>query len=173
MAEELKSERILQELKRIRQEEAIVDVDVETTKLVIYSLAGGFFAFHGRHVKEIIVPGKISYVPGSPDFLLGVINVRGDIESVVALDRILALPPAKPSPFNRILLAESHDVRSGVLIEKIEDVVDVPVESIKAPLSTMSGLVARYVMGELEYRGRHITVLDLPKIFAGFGENGG
>ncbi|MDF1578280.1 MAG: chemotaxis protein CheW [Desulfobulbales bacterium] len=119
MTEEPKSERILREIKRIRQEESFVDVDVETTKLVIYSLAGGFFAFHGHHVKEIIVPGEISYVPGSPDFLLGAINIRGDIESVIALDRILTLPPAKPSPFNRILLAEYRDVRSGVLIEKI------------------------------------------------------
>ncbi|MBU0483814.1 MAG: chemotaxis protein CheW [Proteobacteria bacterium] len=165
-----KSKRILRDIKKIRQEEAIIDVDVETEKFVIYSLAGDLFAFKGHYVKEILIPTEISYVPGSPDFLLGVINVRGDIESVAALEKILGLPTTKTSDKNRILLTEDREIRSGILVESIEDVIDVPVDAINPPLATMTGPMADFLQGEMEYRGKNVMVLDVPKLFKRFIE---
>lgn len=78
-----KSDRILAEVKRRKSQEKIVDVDEEKVKLVIFSLLSDYYAFHGSDVKEILPLGKITYVPGSPDFILGIINVRGDIESIL------------------------------------------------------------------------------------------
>lgn len=167
-----KSDKVLKEIKKNRQENAIVDVDVETEKLVIYSLSGELFAFKGLYIKEILVPSEISYVPGSPDYLQGVINVRGDIESVAAIEGILGLPETKVSDRNRILIAEDQDVRSGILVENIMDVVDVPVDSIKPPLSTMSGAIAELLLGEVEYKGKTVIVLDLQKLFRKFVEYG-
>lgn len=169
--QEQKSERILRMIKKIRQEEAVVDVNVKTEKLVIFSLAGDLFAFNGQHVKEILISQEISFVPGSPDFLLGVMNVRGDIESVASLASILGIPPERKSSRNRILIAEANEVRSGILVEKVEDVVDVPVDSIKSPLATMNGPITKYLAGETEYRGRNVIVLDLQKVFKGFVAN--
>lgn len=168
-----KSERILRMIKKMRQEEAVVDVNVKMEKLVIFSLAGELFAFRGRHVKEILISQEISFVPGSPDFLLGVMNVRGDIESVASLAAILGVPPERKSLQNRILLAEDNEVRSGILVEKVEDVVDLPSDSIKPPLPTMNGPITRYLTGETEYRGRNVVVLDLQKVFKGFVTNAG
>lgn len=167
-----KSARILEDIKKMRHENDVVDVDVETEKIVIYSLAGDFFAFKGQYVKEIIVPSEITYVPGSPDFLLGVINVRGDIESVVAIERILGLSETKKSELNRILIVEDGDLRSGILVEKIEDVVDVPVDTIEPPLATMGAANGDLVLGEVEYRGRNVVILNLPKMFKRFIEYG-
>lgn len=171
MEEEQKSERVLRLIEKIRQEEAVVDVDAKMEKLVVFALGGDFFAFAGEHVKEILVYQEISFVPGSPDFLLGVVNVRGDIESVASLAAILGIPPKPPLPRNRILVAEANGVRSGILVEKVEDVVDVPVDSIKPPLVTMNGPIAGYLRGETEYRGRNVLVLDLPKVFKRFVAN--
>lgn len=169
--QEQKSERILGMIKKMRQEEAVVDVNVKTEKLVIFSLAGDLFAFNGQHVKEILISQEISFVPGSPDFLLGVMNVRGDIESVASLAAILGIPPERKSSRNRILIAEANEVRSGILVEKVEDVVDVPVDSIKPPLATMNGPITKYLAGETEYRGSNVIVLDLQKVFKGFVAN--
>ncbi|MBU0676219.1 MAG: chemotaxis protein CheW [Proteobacteria bacterium] len=169
---EHKSDRILQMIKKMRQEKAVVDVNVKTAKLVVFSLDGELFAFEGRYVREILIPTEITFVPGSPDFLLGVINVRGDIESVAALTVLLGMPSSKSSAKNRILLAEDSEVRSGVLVESIDDVVDVPVDAIKPPLATINGPISQYLLGETDYRGRNVVVLDLRKLFKRFGTNG-
>lgn len=169
--QEQKREQILHMINKMRQEEAVVDVNVKTDKLVVFSLAGDLFAFIGPHVKEILISQEISFVPGSPGFLLGVMNVRGDIESVASLAAILGIPPERKSPHNRILIAEAGEVRSGILVEKVEDVVDVPSDSIKSPLVTMNGPITRYLTGETEYRGRNVLVLDLPKLFKGLIAN--
>jgi purine-binding chemotaxis protein CheW len=166
-----KSGQVLRMIKKMRQEEAVVDVNVKTEKLVLFSLADDLFAFTGQHVKEILISQEIFFVPGSPDFLLGVMNVRGDIESVASLASILGISPERKSPRNRILIAEADEVRSGILVEKVEDVVDVPTDSIKPPLATMNGPITRYLAGETEYRGRNVLVLDLPKLFKGFVAN--
>lgn len=169
--QEPKSERILRMIKKMRQDEAVVDVNVKTEKLVVFSLAGDLFAFAGHHVKEILISQEIFFVPGSPDFLLGVMNVRGDIESVASLAAILGIQPERISARNRILIAEANEVRTGILVEQVEDVVDVPSDSIKPPLATMNGPIAGYLTGETEYRGRNVLVLDLQKLFKRFVAN--
>lgn len=169
---EQKSERILSIIKKMRQDEAVIDVNVKTEKLVLFSLAGDLFAFAGHQVKEILISQEIFFVPGSPDFLLGVMNVRGDIESVASLAIILGTSPVKTSARNRILVAEANGIRSGILVEQVEDVVDVAADSIKPPLSTINGAIAGYLTGETEYRGRSVLVLDLGKVFKRFVENG-
>lgn len=169
---EQKSERLLRMIKKMRHDEAVIDVNVRTEKLVVFSLAGDLFAFAGQHVKEILVSQEIFFVPGSPAFLLGVMNVRGDIESVASLAIILGISPERVSSRNRILVAEANGIRSGILVEQVEDVVDVASDSIKAPLATINGAIAGYLTGETEYRGRSVLVLDLGKVFKRFVENG-
>lgn len=158
-------------LKKMRQEE-VIDVNVKTEKLVVFSLADDLFAFAGRDVKEILVTQEIFFVPGSPDFLLGVMNVRGDIESVASLAALLGVPRERNFSGNRIVITEADEIRSGFLVEKIADVVDVPVDSIKPPLTTMSGPIASCLIGETEYQGKNVLVLDLRALFKRFVAHG-
>lgn len=165
-AERTKSDRILEQLRKRSAREKVVDVEEEKVKLVIFSLADDYYAFNGSEVKEIMLPpGDISYVPGTPDYILGVINVRGDIESVVAINTFLALPESKRTSRSRIAIAVKGGVRSGIMVDSIEDVLDVPVSSIKPPLSTLDAFKKEFVTGELTFKGRNVTILDTGKIF--------
>src|SRR5208282_6910415 len=113
-----KSDRILDQLRKRSIREKIVDVEEEKVKLVIFSLADDYYAFNGSEVKEILLPpGDISYVPGAPDYVLGVINVRGNIESVVAINAFLSLPESKKTSRSRIAIAVKGGVRSGILVD--------------------------------------------------------
>ena len=165
-AERTKSDRILEQLRKRSAREKVVDVEEEKVKLVIFSLADDYYAFNGSEVKEIIIPpGDISYVPGAPDYVLGVINVRGDIESVVAINTFLALPESKKTSRSRIAIAVKGGVRSGIMVDSIEDVLDVPVSGIKPPLSTLDAFKKECVTGELIFKGKNVTILDTGKIF--------
>lgn len=155
------SEKILSRKER----EAVVDVEEETVKVVIFSLHGHLFAFYGKSVKKLMPPLPVYCVPGSPDFIPGVINIRGEIESVLDINRFLGLPEAQNAPSSRIAVAEMDGIRSGVLIDSVEDVADIPVGSIKPPLDTLSPAIKEFVSGEFVYRDGLVILLDIGAIF--------
>jgi len=158
---------LLEELKKRKDREQIVNVEEQQVKLVFFTLLNDYYAFYGGDIKEILPLTKIFYVPGAPDYILGIINVRGDIESVININKFLGLPDFKITPKNRIAMAEKDGLRSGILVESIEDVLDVPHSSIKAPLSTLDKTIKEFVSGEIDYKNKNVTILDISRIFAG------
>ncbi len=160
-----RSELILDEVRRRKTREQIVDVDEAKMKVVIFTLGDDLYAFSGTDVREILPLARIFYVPGSPAWVLGVINVRGEIESVIAINGFLDLPESARTPRSRIVLAATGDIRSGVLVDAIEDVVDVPVSSIVPPLGILDARRRELVTGQMQYRDRNVTLLDIGKVF--------
>jgi len=75
------------------------------------------------------------------------------------------LPLKSPGEDNRIIIAEKRSLRSGIMVGTVEDVMDVPERSIKKAISTLSGDVEYFVVGETEYKGKNVTLLDVGKIF--------
>ena len=165
-----KSEIILNELKQRNRTAKIVDVEEEKTKLVIFSLSGDFYAFYGSNIKEILPMVNIFFVPGTPDFILGLINLRGDIESVIDISHFLSLPAVQVTQNSRIVIAENDGVRSGIILESIVDVTDIPVNSIKPPLSMLDTTTKEFVAGETMFNGKNITVLDIVHILERIGD---
>ncbi|MBI4388674.1 MAG: purine-binding chemotaxis protein CheW [Nitrospinae bacterium] len=160
-----KSERIAEEVKKRSGQKQIVDVEEKKVKLVIFTLNDSYYAFHGEDVKEILPLAKIYFVPGSPEFILGIVNVRGDIQSVLDIKNFMGLSGSKRTEASRIVIAERNGVRSGVIVDSVEDVLDVPESSIQRVISTLSDHVKFFVAGETEYKNRNVTLLDVGKVF--------
>lgn len=161
----LKSERILEEIKRQTWNRDVVDVEEERVKVVIFASGGNRYAFYGSDIKEILPSCEISWVPGLPEYLPGLINVRGDIESVVDVRYFLGEAKADPKQ-SQIAMAVRDDFHSGVMIDSIVDVVDIPLSSMKPPLSTLDGIARDLVAGEIEYGPQTVTLLDIAKLAA-------
>ena len=160
-----KSDLILEEIMRRKEKERIVDVEEKQVKVVIFSLHGDFYAFYGEYIKEILPLMTIYYVPGSPDFIPGVINVRGEIDSVININRFLGLPDSANSQSSRIALAVTDGIRSGILVDSIEEVLDIPASSVKPPLDTLSKSIKEFVAGEFTHKNKLVTILDIGQIF--------
>ncbi len=160
-----KSDHILAEVKQRKKKGEIVDVTEEKIKLVIFSLLDDYYAIYGNDIKEILLVEKITFVPGSPDYILGIINVRGDIESVLNINKLIGLPDCKIDKSSRIVIASNVDMRSGILVDSVIDVVDVPKRSITPPISTLGEALKAFVVGEVVYGDKSITQLDITKIF--------
>lgn len=160
-----KSDVILEELKKRRERGKTVEFEEEVVKLMVFSIRGDYYAFYGDDVKEILPLVNIYYVPGTPDYILGVINVRGDIESVVDINKFLAVPESKTTQYSRIAIAAKNNTRSGILVDSVEDVLDIPASSINPPISTLNESSREIVLGETTYRNRNVTLLDLGAIF--------
>jgi purine-binding chemotaxis protein CheW len=161
----LKSEQLLEEIKRHNRSKDIVDVEEERTKVVIVTVGGDRYAFYGEDIREILPACEISWVPGLPDYLPGLIVVRGDIESVVDIRHFLGAGRAAGET-GLIALAVRGDFRSGIIIDSVEDVVDVPHSAIKPPLSTLNGAARDLLTGEIDRDGTVIPLLDIGKMAA-------
>lgn len=164
--EKARSDRILEEVMERKKRGKIIDVEEEKIKFAICTLGGDLLGFYGEDIKEILIAGNISYVPGCPDCIWGIINVRGDIESVLNLHKIFGLPDPAKIKNCFVAIASKDGVRSGILVDSVEDVVDMPISSINPPLSTLDKSIKEFVAGETTYNGRNVTIIDIGKIFS-------
>jgi len=161
----LKSEQLLEDIKRHNSSKEIVDVEEGRTKVVIVTVGGNRYAFYGEEIREILPACEISWVPGLPDYLPGLIVVRGDIESVVDIRQFLGAGQ-ETGRTGLIALAVRGDFRTGIIIDSIEDVMDLPLSAIKPPLSTLNGAARELLNGEIDWDGAVIPLLDIEKLAA-------
>lgn len=153
--------------RRREAQQDIVNVDEPAVKLVIFALGNDWFAFLGAHIGEILAHADVFFVPGCPPSLEGVINVRGDIASVIRLNEMLHLPDGNAAN-SSILLGRGGGIDSGIRVDRIVDVVDVPQSSIQPPPSTLSDHMRPLTLGVLRFQEQPVTVLDLDALFADY-----
>ena len=163
--DENRTDNLVDALKTRRESSRVIDVDERKVKVVIFFLSSSLYAFYGEEVREILPYCNIFYVPGALENMLGVINVRGDIESVINIHRVLGLPDSEKSSKSRILISQAAGIRSGILVDSIEDVLDIPVNSIRPPLSTTDISLKDFISGEMLYGNRNISILQAGAIF--------
>ncbi len=150
-------------------EEDLVDVNEAVIKLVIFRLGKQYFAFPGAKIIEVI-PGdaKVYYLPGMPATVEGVMNVRGDIESVIHLHKLLQLSgeAAKTNlAGSTILLGKGEAMHSGLRVEQLLDVIDIPESQLKPPPEALPEHLQPFVTSLLSFNGLAVTVLDLDAVF--------
>ncbi len=146
----------------------IVNVDEPMAKLVIFELQGDWFAFQGEKIREILSQVDVFFVPGCPTSLEGVINVRGDIESVISLHELLQLPESVEISSSSYLLGSGVGMSSGIRVDKVVDVVDVLLSKIHKPPTTLPEHLRAIVFGILQFKEKTVTALDLDRIFADY-----
>lgn len=146
----------------------VVDVDEPTVKLVVVSLDDQWFAFYGEKIREILADCPVYFLPGCPPSLEGVINVRGDIESVIRLRALLGFAEPPAGTPSRILLGQSAAMRSGIRVDRVEEVLDVLESSIQEPPHTIPEHLRPLVRGIVTFGGHLIHLLDLDQLFADY-----
>ncbi|PYQ15720.1 MAG: hypothetical protein DMF80_07920 [Acidobacteria bacterium] len=138
-----------------------------TEHLATFLLAGEEYGVDVRLVQEIIRVSEITPVPRAPDFIKGVINLRGRIIPVVDLKRKLGLGQvdgaARPS---RIVVVKVRERLVGLLVDGASQVLKVPVASIEAAPEEVVEIDANYLRGVAKLQDRLIILMDLPKVLA-------
>lgn len=138
----------------------------DAVQLVVFLIQGGDYAFFGESILEIVPVQTITFVPGMPACVPGVTHIRGSIESVLDMRHVLGLPPAPLTSSSRIVLGQAGDVRSGVLVDSVEDVLDVPNRTIHEPKDAPHEENDRVrVMGETDYYEHRLIILDIEHLF--------
>jgi purine-binding chemotaxis protein CheW len=124
---------------------------------------------------EIVRVPEITAVPDAPDYVEGVINLRGKIVSVLDLRKRLGETEIAPSKRNRILVVEHRGRLCGLIVDSASDVLKIPAADVDpSPTEFVEGGL-NCVTGLGKYQGRLIVLLDIAKVldFSGTQLRGG
>jgi purine-binding chemotaxis protein CheW len=113
---------------------------------------------------EIVRVPEITAVPDAPDYLEGVINLRGKIVSVVDLRKRFGQPSAGLDRRSRILVVEHRGRLAGMIVDSASEVLKIPESEIEAAPAMMQESGLDCVTGLGKYKGRLIILLDISKV---------
>ena len=130
-------------------------------EVVEFELSGERYAFELAHVREVCALREITPVPCTPDFVVGIVNLRGKILTVIDLRKFFALPAAGITQLNQIVILEDGRTRVGILVDAISRAQSVPVEKLQASLPTLGGIRTDYLRGVTPAQ---MAVLDAARI---------
>lgn len=134
-------------------------------ELVGFRLEGEEFGVPIRKVREIIRMQEVTRVPHAPDFVEGVVNLRGQIVPIVDLRRRLGMSPKESDRDTRIVIVEFDGELVGFVVDSVTEVLRVPEDRIEPP----PDMVAEqdYIEGVGKLEDRLLIILDLCKVLSG------
>lgn len=132
-------------------------------KVVEFDLANERYAFPLDQVREVCALRELTPVPCTPAFILGIINLRGEILTVLNLKTFFDLPAGEITPLNKILILHSKNISLGVLADSIRSVRMLHADELQASLPTLTGSRADYLHGITCDR---TVVLDVTKLLS-------
>jgi purine-binding chemotaxis protein CheW len=115
-------------------------------------------------VREIVRVPVITSVPNAPDFIEGVINLRGRIIPVVDLRKRFGEPVGTPNKKNRIVVVEIENRSIGLMVNSASEVLKIPPSEIEAPHAVFQEGDLNYITGVGKLNGRLVILLDLSKV---------
>ncbi|MBN1314728.1 MAG: purine-binding chemotaxis protein CheW [Anaerolineales bacterium] len=119
----------------------------EMTQLVVFSLATETYGIATHLVREVQPLRDVSIVPCTPSFVIGVINIRGAIYSVVDIRDFLGVPSQEITDSTKVILVSAANLEVGILADDVLGEISVPLSGIKPPLATRGGIKEEYIEG--------------------------
>ena len=115
-------------------------------------------------VREIVRVPEITSVPNAPDYIEGVINLRGRIIPIVDLRKRFGEKAFEPSKKNRIVVVELETRCIGLIVNSASEVLRIPPSDIEEPHNVFREGEVSYITGVGKLNGRLVILLDLSRI---------
>lgn len=135
----------------------------ESMEIVEFVLAYETYGFESSYVREIYPLKELTPVPCTPPFVLGIINVRGQILSVIDIKKFFDLPEKGLTDLNKVIILHNNTIEFGILADVVLGVRTIPTEEIRPSLPTLTGIRAEYLRGVAKER---LVVLDAEKLLS-------
>lgn len=153
-----------QRAKELQQPLEIGDSD-GTMPLAVFSLGQEYMGCDLSVVKEFIDLDKVTPIPCCPNHIVGNINLRGEIITLVDIRSVLNFAQGEKSP-SQAILVEIDDISAGIIVDEIFDVFNVDREQLNPTPTGLAADIKKYFHGMTTYENNILSALDLPKIFA-------
>ena len=143
---------------------AQTEVHSDTVELASFFVGEALCGMDILKVQEINKLIEMTRVPQAPEYVLGILNLRGEIVTIIDLGKKLGLKSTEISDKTRNIIVNSKGEHIGLMVEKISDVVQAKFEKIEAPPANIGGVQGKYFTGVLKTKDRLVGILDVGKV---------
>ena len=157
------SKRILKRRAEILAREPAGKADEDSIKVVEFLLANEHYGIESHFIGEVYPLKDYTPLPGVPAFVLGLVNVRGRILSVIDIKKFFDLPEKGLSDLNKIIIIKDEKMEFGILADAILGVQSIAVSELGPPLPTLTGIRQEFLQG---ITGKRLIILDAARILA-------
>lgn len=137
-----------------------------TLKFITFGLGREKFGISIDEVKEIIAEYTIVPLPRTPEFIEGIISLRGDIIPIVDMRARFEMEPRENDDETRIIVLEMQDFAVGIQVDNVYEVLKLPEDAIEPPPKLVGGLKGEYIDGVAETKDKLTIILNLDEIFS-------
>lgn len=153
----------------IEVEEDYIYIEKEqkkTVRVLSFMLGEESYGVSVTDIREMIRLEKVTRVPNVPEFVVGVMNLRGEIIAVLDLKYFLGLSGRELSKDSMVIMTDIKGAMMGLLVDKMKESLDVEEAAIQPPLGTVKREIAEYTKGVVELADSILILLDLAKILS-------
>ena len=142
----------------------------QTSQYLTFKLGDEVFALDIGKVREVLDFTLIAKVPQTPDFMLGVINLRGTVVPVVDMRLKLAMTRTETTVNTCIIIVEieidGETTVLGALVDSVQEVMDLDPDQIEPPPRIGTRLNTKFIKGMGKREEKFIIILDIDKVFS-------
>jgi purine-binding chemotaxis protein CheW len=136
----------------------------ELLQLVSFNIGQEEFGLSIQSIQEINRLVEITRVPNAPEFVSGVINLRGKVIPIINLRKRFGFPPKESDKNTRIIVVELGEMVVGFIVDSVSEVLRIPKNITEPPPPIVAGIGSEYITAVAKLENRLLILLDLERI---------
>ncbi len=135
-------------------------------QLVTFKLEEETYGINVMQVQEVLRVAEIAPVPGAPEYVLGIINLRGNVVTVIDTRNRFGLAQAETTENSRIVIIEGEGQVVGIQVDSVAEVVELRESEIDSAPNVGNEETARYIQGVHTREGQLLIVIDINRLLS-------
>jgi purine-binding chemotaxis protein CheW len=133
---------------------------------VTFELEDETYGINVMQVQEVLRETEVAPVPGAPHYVIGIINLRGNVVSVIDARIRFGLSTIERTDMTRIIVIEARQQIIGILVDSVAEVVDVKMSEIETAPNVGNDESSRYIDGVVSRDDKLLILVDLDKLLS-------
>ena len=146
--------------------DAVEDNDDSIIQWVTFHLESEKYGIKVMQVQEVLRMTEIAPVPGAPHYVLGIINLRGNVVTVIDTRRRFGLPDVENNDETRIVIVEANNNVVGILVDSVAEVVDLKMSDIETAPNVGNDESSKYIQGVSSRDEELLILVDVDKLLS-------
>jgi len=140
----------------------------ELIQLVSFVLAEEEYGVEVLKVREIIRMPSITKMPNSPQYIEGIINLRGKVIPIISMRKRFGLMESENNIHTRIIIMDANSVMTGFIVDGVSEVIRIPNNEIQPPplMVHSGGIDQEFITGVFNHAERLLIIMDIDRLFA-------
>jgi purine-binding chemotaxis protein CheW len=136
----------------------------ELLQLVSFTIGQEEFGLDIQRIQEINRIVEITRVPNAPEFVVGVINLRGKVIPIIDLRKRFGFPPKESDKNTRIIVVELDNIVVGFIVDAVREVIRIPKNITEPPPAIIAGIGSEYITSIAKMENRLLILLDIERL---------